>query len=168
MCIRDRSQTPLHTKSPVIHRIWPCGKVKFEPGKSLLRIGLSEVKVNFGVAVFFVPMQCNQVRQKMNQVISYEPANCTVPPAHSVAIIIPFRDNKEKARSHQLFVMLHFMIPILIRQNIKFQFFLINQELFIREHKFPNGQLLVRPGIPNNKCKTGLRLKRGYSIEQNC
>ena len=68
----------------------------------------------------------------LNHMISYEPPNCTVPPAHSVAIIIPFRDNKEQARSHQLFIMLHFMIPILIRQNIKFQFFLITQESFIQ------------------------------------
>ena len=70
----------------------------------------------------------------VNHVISYEPPNCTVPPAHSVAIIIPFRDNKEQARSHQLFIMLHFMIPILIRQNIKFQFFLITQESFIQPY----------------------------------
>ena len=77
---------------------------------------------------------CNGRTVLSNQVKSFVPANCTVPPAHSVAIIIPFRDNKEQARSQQLFIMLHFMIPILIRQNIKFQFFLINQELFKGGH----------------------------------
>ena len=95
--------------------------------------------------------------------ISYEPPNCTVPPAHSVAIIIPFRDNKEQARSHQLFVMLHFMIPILIRQNIKFQFFLITQESFILSgiHE----RILVSK--TNDVGWTTQRLKRDCSIEQN-
>ena len=51
---------------------------------------------------------------------------CRQRPGRSVAIIVPFRD-KTGVRTYQLYSMLHFMIPILTRQNIKFGFFVINQ-----------------------------------------
>ena len=52
--------------------------------------------------------------------------SCQQKPGRSVAIIVPFRD-KTGVRTEQLYSMLHFMVPILTRQNIKFGFFVINQ-----------------------------------------
>ena len=63
----------------------------------------------------------------------YDPTqfeDCLIPPGHKVAIIIPFRDDGSNIRTHQLKVLLHYMIPVLIRQNIKFQFFTVTQESF--------------------------------------
>ena len=76
---------------------------------------------------------------------SYSPTqseNCTVPSGQSVAIIMPFRDNDSKGnsrrgskwifisfsvRTRQLYLFLHYTIPILIRQNIKFKIFVVSQ-----------------------------------------
>ena len=75
----------------------------------------------------------------------YEPRNCIVSAGKRVAIIVPFRDDGSKGivkrsdlnssswtqyfleRFNHLKLLLHHMIPILIRQNIKFKFFLISQ-----------------------------------------
>jgi len=57
----------------------------------------------------------------------YEPRNCIVSAGKRVAIIVPFRDDGSKERFNHLKLLLHHMIPILIRQNIKFKFFLISQ-----------------------------------------
>ena len=63
----------------------------------------------------------------------YDPTqfeNCTIPDGHQLAIIIPFRDDGSSVRTNQLKVLLHYMIPVLIRQNVKFQFFVVTQECF--------------------------------------
>lgn len=60
----------------------------------------------------------------------YDPTqyeNCLIPTGRKLAIIIPFRDDGSHARMDQLQVLLHYMIPLLIRQNVKFQFFAITQ-----------------------------------------
>ena len=56
----------------------------------------------------------------------YKPTDCSPVEGQSVAIIIPFRDQLG-VRRQQLFTLLHYMIPILIRQNIKYGFYVINQ-----------------------------------------
>ena len=82
----------------------------------------------------------------------YDPTqfeDCLIPPGHKVAIIIPFRDDGSNVRTDQLKVLLHYMIPMLIRQNIKFQFFAVTQESFqallmsptSRCHHYGNGPL---------------------------
>ena len=66
----------------------------------------------------------------------YDPTqyeNCLIPTGRKLAIIIPFRDDGSHARMDQLQVLLHYMIPLLIRQNVKFQFFAITQEYFKRK-----------------------------------
>ena len=56
----------------------------------------------------------------------FKPVLCRPEKGHSVAIIIPYRD-PTNIRRGQLLILLHYMIPMLIRQNIKFAFFVINQ-----------------------------------------
>ena len=56
--------------------------------------------------------------------------NCVIPNGQKLAIIIPFRDDGSNIRTNQLKVLLHYMIPVLIRQNVKFQFFVVTQECF--------------------------------------
>ena len=56
--------------------------------------------------------------------------NCVIPNGQKLAIIIPFRDDGSNVRTNQLKVLLHYMIPVLIRQNVKFQFFVVTQECF--------------------------------------
>lgn len=56
--------------------------------------------------------------------------NCVIPNGQKLAIIIPFRDDGSNIRTNQLKVLLHYMIPVLIRQNVKFQFFVVTQEFF--------------------------------------
>ena len=56
--------------------------------------------------------------------------NCVIPNGQKLAIIIPFRDDGSNIRTNQLKVLLHYMIPTLIRQNVKFQFFVVTQECF--------------------------------------
>lgn len=60
---------------------------------------------------------------------SYFPKErCLVPKNKHVAIIIPFRDNaKTNERTKHLKWLLLYMIPALIRQNIHFRFYIINQ-----------------------------------------
>ena len=53
--------------------------------------------------------------------------DCVIPNGQKLAIIIPFRDDGSNVRSNQLKVLLHYMIPILIRQNVMFQFFVVTQ-----------------------------------------
>ena len=63
----------------------------------------------------------------------YDPTqfeNCVIPNGQKLAIIIPFRDDGSSVRTNQLNVLLHYMIPVLIRQNVKFQFFVVTQECF--------------------------------------
>ena len=63
----------------------------------------------------------------------YDPTqfeNCVIPNGQKLAIIIPFRDDGSSVRTNQLKVLLHYMIPVLIRQNVKFQFFVVTQECF--------------------------------------
>ena len=63
----------------------------------------------------------------------YDPTqfeNCVIPNGQKLAIIIPFRDDGSSVRTNQLKVLLHYMIPVLIRQNVKFQFFVVTQEYF--------------------------------------
>ena len=53
---------------------------------------------------------------------------CLVPKNKHVAIIIPFRDTSSKQdRTKHLKWLLLYMIPALIRQNIHFRFYVINQ-----------------------------------------
>ena len=62
---------------------------------------------------------------KMND-SKYDPTkfeSCEIPTGHSLAIIIPFRDDGSSVRTNQFKVLLHYMIPVLVRQNVKFQFF---------------------------------------------
>ena len=56
--------------------------------------------------------------------------DCVIPNGQKLAIIIPFRDDGSNVRTNQLKVLLHYMIPVLIRQNVKFQFFVVTQECF--------------------------------------
>ena len=58
---------------------------------------------------------------------SYTPSDCHVPPLRRVAIIIPFRDNPQETRFHQLQWMMIYMVNILTRQNIQFGFYFITQ-----------------------------------------
>ena len=53
--------------------------------------------------------------------------DCVIPNGQKLAIIIPFRDDGSNVRTNQLKVLLHYMIPILIRQNVKFPFFVVTQ-----------------------------------------
>ena len=53
--------------------------------------------------------------------------DCVIPSGQKLAIIIPFRDDGSNVRKNHLKVLLHYMIPILIRQNVKFQFFVVTQ-----------------------------------------
>ena len=53
--------------------------------------------------------------------------DCVIPNGQKLAIIIPFRDDGSNIRKNHLKVLLHYMIPILIRQNVKFQFFVVTQ-----------------------------------------
>lgn len=53
--------------------------------------------------------------------------DCVIPNGQKLAIIIPFRDDGSNVRTNQLKVLLHYMIPILIRQNVMFQFFVVTQ-----------------------------------------
>ena len=93
----------------------------------------------------------------------YEPVNCLVSSGKRVAIIVPFRDDGSKGnqgpqglritiksnaglksyltleRFNHLKLLLRHMIPILIRQNIKFKFFLITQT---PNERFNRGKLL--------------------------
>ena len=52
---------------------------------------------------------------------------CVIPNGQKLAIIIPFRDDGSNVRTNHLNVLLHYMIPILIRQNVMFQFFVVTQ-----------------------------------------
>jgi len=53
--------------------------------------------------------------------------DCVIPNGQKLAIIIPFRDDGSNVRTNQFKVLLHYMIPILIRQNVMFQFFVVTQ-----------------------------------------
>ena len=53
--------------------------------------------------------------------------DCVIPDGQKLAIIIPFRENGSNVRTNQLKVLLHYVIPILIRQNVMFQFFVVTQ-----------------------------------------
>ena len=65
--------------------------------------------------------------------------DCVIPNGQKLAIIIPFRDDGSNIRTNQLKVLLHYMIPILIRQNVMFQFFFVTQvkkaETHLRDRK---------------------------------
>lgn len=87
-----------------------------------LRIKPDEVPDHLNSTFISVP---EFVKQKMING-TYTPRGCQVAPGRSVAIIIPFRD-QNGVRLKQLLTMLHYMIPILTRQNNKFTFFVINQ-----------------------------------------
>ena len=87
-----------------------------------LRIRPEEVPDHLNATFISVP---EFVKQKMING-SYTPQECQVAAGRSIAIIIPFRD-QNGVRKKQLLTMLHYMIPILTRQNNKFTFFVINQ-----------------------------------------
>ena len=53
--------------------------------------------------------------------------DCVISNGQKLAIIIPFRDDGSNVRTNHLKVLLHYMIPILIRQNVMFQFFVVTQ-----------------------------------------
>merc|ERR1711935_1058839 len=72
--------------------------------------------------------EIGQANPAMGQAI-YKPSECQLPYGHRVAIIIPFRDiTPDQYRTKHLKWLLHYMILVLIRQNIMFSFYIINQE----------------------------------------
>ena len=111
------------------------GKLAYEKVIVANDFDLSEIGINKDVA------------EKING-DGFHPLDCNVPKGQSVAIIFPFRDTATKGmsiksqqvacplnrtlalilvRAKQLYVFLHHMIPIFVRQNIRFKLFLINQ-----------------------------------------
>ena len=58
---------------------------------------------------------------------SFSPPGCSVNDETNIAIIVPFRDNDTLVRTRQFYSLLSSLIPMLIRQNVRFGFYLVNQ-----------------------------------------
>jgi len=71
----------------------------------------------------------------------FEPIKCFVPPNKRVAVIVPFRDNLQHTRLVHLKMLLYYMVPIFIRQNLRFSFYVVNQHGQL-EIPFNRGKLL--------------------------
>ena len=102
----------------------------YDPTQMSFRIDASSALSDW-LESYFTCFDWSKTRSREHQFENFpQYQNCLIPTGHKIAIIIPFRDDGSKARLNQFKILLHYMIPMLIRQNIKFQFFVITQESF--------------------------------------
>jgi hypothetical protein len=79
----------------------------------------------------------------------YTPKECHNNNHKKVAIIIPFRDDETLQRTRHFYILLNYLLPNLIRQNIEFGFFLIEQGGDVNV-PFNRGQLLNAGFVEGN------------------